>query len=193
MKARLQSDAQMAESDQMLYEQQKGEQDAQFQRALQYMDLMGIDPSTDAGKSIMAQLFQGQVGGDLQSQIEAAANAPIDLLETSGVKRDMSGLSKAAGGYLDWFLRGIGGESLLKAYDTKGEVTYNLGGEKVTYKGYKEAQEGITKAYSNKQYIANGQIKVYVSPVSGNVSFIDQRTGDRSKTYNEAVNKLKGQ
>lgn len=192
MKARLQSDAQMAESDQMLYEQQKGEQEAQFQRALQYMDLMGIDPSTDAGKSIMAQLFQGQVGGDLQSQIEAAANAPIDLLETSGIRRDMSGLGKAAGAYADWFFRTMGGEGGLKAYEVKGNVTYNINGEKVTYSNYKKAQEGITQAYANKQYIANGQVKVYVSPISGRVSFIDNRTGKQSKTYNEAVNKLKG-
>ena len=203
MKARLQSDAQMAESDQMLYEQQKGEQEAQFQRALQYMDLMGIDPSTDAGKSIMAQLFQGQVGGDLQSQIEAAANAPIDLLETSGAKRNMTGVEKAGisiyEGLADFQRNQLGIDFDTPLYKLMGALggrnqtlSYNVGGQNIEAKNSKEAQEKLTQLYSNKQYVANGQVVIRVDPVSGRVSFIDQKTGKESKTYNEAVNKLKG-
>ena len=191
MRARLQSDAQSMETDQNLYAQEKGEQESQFQRALQYMDLMGIDPSTDAGKAIMNQLFQGQVGGDLQAQIDAAANAPVDLLETSGVRRDMSNLGKASGAYLDWYTSVFGGSETGGAL-SKSNITYTINGQKVTYKGYEAAQEGLTKTYANKQYIANGQVKIYVNPISGKVSFIDQRTGGKSKTYNDAVNKLKG-
>ena len=191
MRARLQSDTQMSESDQMLYEQQKGEQEGQFQRALQYMDLLGIDPSTDAGKSIMAQLFQGQVGSDLQAQIDAAANAPVDLLETSGVRRDMNNIGKASGAYLDWYASLFGGSKTGGALG-QGGVTYTINGQKVKTTNYEDAKNKITQAYSNKQYIANGQVKVYVNPISGKVSFVDQRTGDNSKTYNDAVNKLKG-
>jgi hypothetical protein len=214
MKARLQSDAQMAERDQMLYEQQKGEQEAQFQRALQYMDLMGIDPSTDAGKSIMAQLFQGQVGGDLQAQIEAAANAPIDLLETSGAKRtnvgafgkaqlasaeliaDVLRLNKgdfaANNPWAARLLSTLTNPALMVARNQSEVYTYDIGGTKVQASNKADAEKQLTELYKNKQYISNGQIKIFVDATSGRVSFIDNRTGKQSKTYNEAVNKLKG-
>lgn len=191
MKARLQSDAQNVESDQMLYQQQQAEQQNIYQRALEYMNLSGIDPSSEQGMAIVKQLFAGQLPEDLQAQLEQAANAPVDMLGQSGARRNMSGLGKAAGAYLDFYTNLFGG-SKDGGVLGKGDYSYNIGGNQIKATSYEDAQKQITQLYSNKQYIANGQIKIVVSPVSGKVSFVEQRTGSKSKTYNDAVAKLTG-
>lgn len=198
MKARLQANAQNIESDQMLYQQQQAEQQNIYQRALEYMNLSGIDPTSEQGMAIVKQLFAGQLPADLQAQLESAANAPIDSLG-GGVKREQSDLSKfmytlkeGLGDFPKWF--GISTEEANKSRDyfSAGTKEYNIGGNIVKVTSKADAEQKITQLYANKPFIANGQIKVRVDPASGRVTFIDAVTGTESKTYNDAVAKLTG-
>lgn len=195
MKARLQSDAQNVESDQMLYQQQMGEQDANYQRALEYMNVLGVDPTSEQGKAVLSQLFAGQLPADLQAQLESAANAPVDILGQSGVRRNMTGAGKASGAYLDFLSNLFGlGNNPKGGYGGLADMnlSYTIGGQKIQATSAKDAQEKITALYTNKPYIANGQIKVVVAPASGKVTFKDVKTGTKSNTYNDAVAKLTG-
>lgn len=195
MKARLQSDAQNVESDQMLYQQQRAEQDAIYQKALEYMNLSNIDPASEQGMAIVKQLFAGQLPADLQAQLESAANAPVDILGQSGVRRNMTGAGKASGAYLDFLSNLLGfGNTEKGGYGGLADMnlSYTIGGQKIQATSAKDAQEKITTLYANKPYIASGQITVVVEPASGKVTFKDILTGTKSKTYNDAVAKLTG-
>ena len=196
MKARLQANAQNIESDQMLYQQQQAEQQNIYQRALEYMNLSGIDPTSEQGMAIVKQLFAGQLPADLQAQLESAANAPVDVLG-GGVKR--SGLnwydkwiSTWAEGASDFLNLGRN-ESARNAGARY--FKYTINGEQKNYKSANEAQADIARIYGNKQYMNasnTGQIRVFVDAASGRVVFIDAKTNTQSKTYNDAVAKLTG-
>lgn len=201
MKARLQADAQNIESDQMLYQQQRAEQDANYQRALEYMNVLGVDPTSEQGKAVLSQLFAGQLPEELQAQLESAANAPVDILGGSGVRRDAGWIRKAlwtgGEGISDFFRLGKGesargGSGYGAARNIEGAYNYNIAGQNIKASSAKDAEQKLTELYSNKQYIANGQVKIFVDTMSGRVSFIDANTGTESKTYNDAVAKLTG-
>lgn len=222
MKARLQSDAQNVENDQMLYQQQMGEQDANYQRALEYMNVLGVDPTSEQGKAVLSQLFAGQLPAELQAQLESAANAPVDLLD-GGVKRNLGSIAKYGTSmqefYADLFRlnKGEGAKNNKAVTDFTNQIlsflpggagvlnlfgagnatrySYNIAGKDIKAKSAADAEKQISSIYGNKQYMTadnTGQIKVFVDTTSGRVTFVDQRTGTQSKTYNDAVTKLTG-
>lgn len=195
MKARLQADAQNIESDQMLYQQQQAEQQNIYQRALEYMNLSGIDPASEQGMAIVKQLFAGQLPTDLQTQLEQAAAAPADILGGSGVQRDINWYGKysydIAEKLSDFFRLEKGKQDKSQAF-AFGDFNYSVGGNNIKASNAADAEQKLTQLYSNKQYIANGQVRIFVDNMSGRVTFIDAKTGTQSKTYNDAVAKLTG-